>query len=228
MKDTEKKKMTRSGFTLVELVVVIVILGVLAGVAYPAYTGYIKKANDAKVQVELNEILLAAEASCADYGIDINGNVKDGEGADKGPNGIMFSFANQTVALKCFQYGAFEAVDASDKSKGRKLDVGGTDVTNIQLQQSMVTYGDGQFMTFADKLKEKPNTADYSGYGIAGIKASEFPALFGNLENTSYKGAKWFAWSPWTGWYTDTTMPEGYTYITGQEYWVNNRTTPAA
>lgn len=53
------------GFTLVELIVVIAILAILAGVAVPAYSGYIKKANDAAVVSELSAVLTAAQASKA-------------------------------------------------------------------------------------------------------------------------------------------------------------------
>ena len=42
-----KKFGSKSGFTLVGLIVVIAILGILAGIAVPAYSGYIKKANEA-------------------------------------------------------------------------------------------------------------------------------------------------------------------------------------
>lgn len=56
------------GFTLVELIVVIAILGILAGVAIPAYSGYMKKANDAAVVTELDAIKSAAQAANATAG----------------------------------------------------------------------------------------------------------------------------------------------------------------
>ena len=66
------------GFTLVELIVVIAILAILAGVAVPAYSGYIKKAQDATVVVELDAIATAAQAANATKGaiggITVSGN----------------------------------------------------------------------------------------------------------------------------------------------------------
>ena len=56
------------GFTLVELIVVIAILAILAGVAIPAYSGYIKKAQDAAVVTELDAIATAAQAANAEAG----------------------------------------------------------------------------------------------------------------------------------------------------------------
>lgn len=60
------------GFTLVELIVVIAILAILAGVAVPAYTGYIKKAQEASDYTMLDSVKTAVifEAMEADTGHD--------------------------------------------------------------------------------------------------------------------------------------------------------------
>ena len=56
------------GFTLVELIVVIAILAILAGVAVPAYSGYIKRANEAADIVTCDAIKTAVFAAYAQEG----------------------------------------------------------------------------------------------------------------------------------------------------------------
>lgn len=63
-----KKMKSTSGFTLVELIVVIAILAILAGIAVPAYSGYIKSANDAAVETQLGAIKTAAMGANATSG----------------------------------------------------------------------------------------------------------------------------------------------------------------
>lgn len=61
----------KSGFTLVELIVVIAILAILAGVAIPAYSGYVEKAKKAEDEQLLATVNTAFAAACIEENVDI-------------------------------------------------------------------------------------------------------------------------------------------------------------
>ena len=88
---TKKKLTSRAGFTLVELVVAIAILAILAGIGGAAYSGYIKRAQEAKDVALLADVLTAAQASAAAdgegeavYSISIAATTGSGSGATGG------------------------------------------------------------------------------------------------------------------------------------------------
>ena len=54
------------GFTLIELIVTIAVLSILAGIAIPSYAGYVQRAKDAQVLVELDYILTAVHSANAE------------------------------------------------------------------------------------------------------------------------------------------------------------------
>ena len=58
-KNIEKYK--RSGFSLIEVVVVIAMMAVLAGVIVPNFTNYRRTADDTKIKTEIMNVYLGAE-----------------------------------------------------------------------------------------------------------------------------------------------------------------------
>lgn len=55
-------KNRKSGFTMVELMVVVIIVAILSAVAVPLYTGYIKNSRKSEATARLGAILTAAKS----------------------------------------------------------------------------------------------------------------------------------------------------------------------
>ena len=64
----KNSKLSKKGFTIVELLVVIVVIGILAAITVVSYTGVTSKANTASAQSAANGFISKAEAYSAELG----------------------------------------------------------------------------------------------------------------------------------------------------------------
>lgn len=95
------------GFTLVELIVVIAILAVLSGIAIPAYSNYIRRANEASDRQLIGAVNMAFAAACLENGYDhtrvqnaeLVYNTEDGKTYIVGLQNVIFDGKNVTEQI---------------------------------------------------------------------------------------------------------------------------------
>jgi len=99
------KVRARSGFTLIELMMVVVILGILAVVAIPRYQSYVYKSKTTEAVGFLSEIKARQESYRADFGQYCNASAGDPEAwaPDSNPKDVPRSW---TPAAGWLQLGA--------------------------------------------------------------------------------------------------------------------------
>ncbi len=117
-------KKTTSGFTIVELLIVIVVIAILAAISIVAYTGIQERANNARVQSDLQAIDKIATV----YSITNSGNYPS-SGAQVQASGIKGALSSSvsTHALYCGDatgYVAFIRTDPGTAHRQFKIGTG--------------------------------------------------------------------------------------------------------
>ena len=180
------------GFTLVELIVVIAILAILAGVAIPAYSGYIKKSQEAADNTLLSAVNRAFASACLENGTDAilipdrqaNIGLVDGKVASLQPEEYAAAFEefygeNKDVAFKVYKSLYFEdgAFHGSYEA-GQAFIVGGQ--TFYINQNSVNNFKDSVFYANKETLKgDLSNLAGTFGDLAADKELTDLGDMFG-------------------------------------------------
>jgi len=88
-------KSQKSGFTIVELLIVIVVIAILAAISIVAYNGIQTRAQDTRLKLGASEFAKALQAWAVDNGSTLKGNsgstvaIANGECADGGGSGFV-------------------------------------------------------------------------------------------------------------------------------------------
>jgi len=132
---------TRSGFTLIELMIVVVIIGVLAAIAYPSYQSYTlrTKRSDAKTALtELNNLQEKFYAQCNKYTGSVTGAYPTSQGACVAASGLNWSPATSkdgyyTLSITASSASGYTLQAAAVVGKSQANDTGCTTLTLTSL-----------------------------------------------------------------------------------------------
>jgi type IV pilus assembly protein PilE len=88
---------SRTGFTMIELMVVVIIVGVLAAIAVPVYSDYIRKSRISEATGRMGDLLTAAKAYAQE-------NADATAGADWPASGATAGYIGDVTAGPNFTY----------------------------------------------------------------------------------------------------------------------------
>lgn len=136
-----RNPITRSGFTLIELMIVVVIIGVLAAIAYPSYQNYAlrTKRSDAKTALtELNNRQEKFYAQCNKYTGSVTGAYPTSPGACVAASGLNWSPATSkdgyyTLSITDQTDSAYTLRAAAVSGKSQANDTGCTELNLTSL-----------------------------------------------------------------------------------------------
>ena len=124
------------GFTLVELIVVIAILAILAGIAVPAYSGYIKKAEQAGDVQILSTVNTAAQGIAVAEGAVVTGITVAADGAVT----VTTTPADAVTAAEVTELTGTLEYSASTYGKGKTGELGDLCMCLMSYSDSAKTY----------------------------------------------------------------------------------------
>lgn len=161
-------RINRSGFTIVELLIVIVVIGILATIAIVAYNGIQARGNDAKIRSAVNQLEKAIITWSADNGNVVRGG--SGSTVAAGPNGCtdglygwfgsgpyICSPEDTFVAGKVIPSGFTAALPKNTYSN--------TSATNGRFALMFYGCGTGKYLLFW--TLQSPTTDDITGFDAA-------------------------------------------------------------
>ena len=154
IKKWKKKLAEKAGFTLVELIVVVAILGILAGIAVPMYTGYIKRAHDAKVLSELSGVLTTAQAANA-----MTENVNEVDKINVTSAGVVtVELSSGSVASNYYSTFAELYIDATASGNTNVTITGLGDLMDETSYDGGATWEDGEWTPITTTPAPSPTT----------------------------------------------------------------------
>lgn len=125
----EGRKLSKRGFTLVELIIVIVIIAVLAAIAIPSVVQYVNRANAAKALANGKNVFNAASVVAADL---YSKGQRDSYQPNQNPGDVLTSSIEEEVR-------ALARVPASGTTITFTIDEGAVDDTTFTYEEGAYT-----------------------------------------------------------------------------------------